>query len=301
MEPHFASPHPRSPTVTHGPNPVGGRDLVVGDVHGEFDTLEHALASLEFEPASDRTFTLGDLIDRGPRSADALGWLEQGGFARAVRGNHEQMMANTLLMDRPFSKWKSGPSALCQMNHADWWYDTDEAERERATRRWPAPADRGTLARCARDPAVRHHDRVPRTPRRTRALAWRARHLDPRGPPMRMDRERVRRERCPRDGHGQPRLEKPAVARATQPEREPRGRRTSRTDPRHRPRADRALPRFAPAMGAARCPLHRHGVPLRGVGTPHGRGGAGGTHAAPIRACRAIRVMHALATRGDAP
>ena len=47
------SPHPTSSTATHGPNPVGGRDFVIGDVHGEFDTLEHALDVLEFRPARD--------------------------------------------------------------------------------------------------------------------------------------------------------------------------------------------------------------------------------------------------------
>ena len=89
-------PHPNPATVRHGPNPVGGRDLVIGDFHGEFDTLEHALETLGFQPARDRLFTVGDLIDRGPRSADALEWLENGRFAGSVRGNHEQMMTRAL-------------------------------------------------------------------------------------------------------------------------------------------------------------------------------------------------------------
>ena len=128
------SPHPTSPAATHGPNPVGGRDFVIGDLHGEFDTLEHALEALAFEPARDRLFTLGDLIDRGPRSADALEWLEAGKFAGTVRGNHEQMMVHTLLLPRPFTPWRSGPAALWQMNGAEWWLESDEAERERARR-----------------------------------------------------------------------------------------------------------------------------------------------------------------------
>lgn len=128
------NPHPTSPTATHGPNPTGGRDLVVADVHGEFGTLEFALESLEFRPDHDRLFTLGDLIDRGPRSADALAWLEAGKFAGGVRGNHEQMMTNALLLPRPFSPWRSGSPALWQRNGADWWYDSDEAERRRARR-----------------------------------------------------------------------------------------------------------------------------------------------------------------------
>ena len=53
-----------APVVRLGPNPAEGRDLVVGDVHGHFPTLRHALAELEVGPA-DRLFSLGDLIDRG--------------------------------------------------------------------------------------------------------------------------------------------------------------------------------------------------------------------------------------------
>ena len=74
------------------PNAEGGRDFVVGDVHGEFPTLEALLEHVELDPDRDRLFALGDLVDRGPRSADALAWLEQGRITLRVRGNHEQML-----------------------------------------------------------------------------------------------------------------------------------------------------------------------------------------------------------------
>ena len=73
-------------------NAQGGRDFVVGDVHGEFPTLEALLAHVEFDPERDRLFALGDLVDRGPRSADALAWLEQGRITLSVMGNHEEML-----------------------------------------------------------------------------------------------------------------------------------------------------------------------------------------------------------------
>ena len=47
-----------------------GRDPAVGDVHGHFATLRHALAELEVDEP-DRVFSLGDLVDRGPDSFDA--------------------------------------------------------------------------------------------------------------------------------------------------------------------------------------------------------------------------------------
>ena len=88
-----------APVMRLGPNPAKGRDLVVGDVHGHFPTLRHALAELEVGPA-DRLFSLGDLIDRGPDSAQALSWIvgtdPSARFDLVIRGNHEQLMLDAL-------------------------------------------------------------------------------------------------------------------------------------------------------------------------------------------------------------
>ena len=78
-----------------------GRDLVVGDVHGCFDTLERALADLAFDPRQDRLFGVGDLVDRGPRSDAAVEWLERR-FAAVARGNHDQMVLYWLVDGQPF-------------------------------------------------------------------------------------------------------------------------------------------------------------------------------------------------------
>ena len=66
-----------------------GRDFVVGDVHGCFRTLERGLREVQFDADSDRLFGVGDLVDRGPNSADALVWLEERFHAVAL-GNHER-------------------------------------------------------------------------------------------------------------------------------------------------------------------------------------------------------------------
>ena len=79
------------PTVQISENPRSGRDFVVGDVHGEFPMIERLLERVEFTP-SDRLFALGDLVDRGPKSVEALAWLESGRITLSVRGNHEQML-----------------------------------------------------------------------------------------------------------------------------------------------------------------------------------------------------------------
>lgn len=70
-------------------NPLG-RDLIVGDIHGHFTRLQNALKAIGFDPSRDRLFSVGDLVDRGPESKDALIWLEKPWF-RAVQGNHEDM------------------------------------------------------------------------------------------------------------------------------------------------------------------------------------------------------------------
>lgn len=68
-----------------------GRDIIVGDVHGAFDELRAALAEIDFNPgAGDRLFFVGDLVDRGRQSYEALGWLSRP-YVFCVRGNHEQM------------------------------------------------------------------------------------------------------------------------------------------------------------------------------------------------------------------
>lgn len=89
------------PTVAEIPaNDAGGRDLVFGDIHGFFATVEAALEDLRYDPKRDRLFSLGDTIDYGPRSADALEWI-QSRFACTVRGNHEDMMFDwTVLGER---------------------------------------------------------------------------------------------------------------------------------------------------------------------------------------------------------
>jgi serine/threonine protein phosphatase 1 len=77
-------------TIQHfGRNTAGGRDLIVGDIHGYFLKLETALSAIGFDRAKDRLFSVGDLVDRGPESDQALDWLAKPWF-HAVRGNHEE-------------------------------------------------------------------------------------------------------------------------------------------------------------------------------------------------------------------
>ena len=67
-----------------------GRDFAVGDIHGCFTRLQAALDAIGFDPAVDRLFSVGDLVDRGPESMQVLEWLDKPWF-HAVQGNHDEM------------------------------------------------------------------------------------------------------------------------------------------------------------------------------------------------------------------
>ena len=72
-----------------------GRDLVVGDVHGCFRTLERALAFVEFDPRRDRLFGVGDLVARGPHSHEAAHWIENR-FTAVAMANHDRAALRAL-------------------------------------------------------------------------------------------------------------------------------------------------------------------------------------------------------------
>ena len=79
------------------PANVEGRDFVVGDIHGCFDELTRLLNHVKFDPDNDRVFCTGDLIDRGPKSAESLSLLNKKWFYSCF-GNHEDLMISKLKM-----------------------------------------------------------------------------------------------------------------------------------------------------------------------------------------------------------
>lgn len=98
-------------------NPTG-RDLAVGDVHGHFIRLQQALDAVDFNPEVDRLFSVGDLVDRGPYSEQALAWLDQPWF-HAVQGNHE-----ALAIAHVRGQWLD--HELYRASGGGWFLDLDE-------------------------------------------------------------------------------------------------------------------------------------------------------------------------------
>ncbi len=64
--------------------------FAVGDVQGCFDELQALLVKMRFDPARDRLWFTGDLVNRGPRSADVLRFvMALSEHAICVLGNHD--------------------------------------------------------------------------------------------------------------------------------------------------------------------------------------------------------------------
>lgn len=77
-------------TVKHYDRNTAGKDYVIGDIHGHFRKVQQQLDEMGFNPDTDRLFSVGDLVDRGPDSEMVLEWLEYPWF-HPVQGNHEDM------------------------------------------------------------------------------------------------------------------------------------------------------------------------------------------------------------------
>lgn len=97
-------------------NPYG-KDYVVGDLHGMFSLLESQLEKLNFNPETDRVFSVGDLIDRGPESFRVLEFLDKPWFF-SIKGNHEMMLLEAKHKKTTYRSWINN-------NGGEWWQDID--------------------------------------------------------------------------------------------------------------------------------------------------------------------------------
>ena len=101
---------------------MANRTIAIGDIHGCADALQSLLDVIQPE-ASDTIITLGDYIDRGPKSSQVISILADlitQCTLVPLLGNHEIMMTNALKSRRDFEFWLyNGGKATLQSYDGD--------------------------------------------------------------------------------------------------------------------------------------------------------------------------------------
>ncbi|MEH2382401.1 MAG: metallophosphoesterase family protein [Nostoc sp.] len=80
---------------------ISPRRIVIGDVHGHYEGLMTLLEAIA-PTSEDQVYFLGDLIDRGPHSAQVVNFVKRNNYP-CLLGNHEQMLLNILTNERTSS------------------------------------------------------------------------------------------------------------------------------------------------------------------------------------------------------
>lgn len=107
------------------------RRIFIGDVHGHYSGLMR-LTTMIAPTSTDTLHFVGDLIDRGPRSAQVVEFVRQNNYP-CVLGNHEHLLLNAFPDENPhlgaFQGWlnsggqptlTSYPSTEALLEHVEW-------------------------------------------------------------------------------------------------------------------------------------------------------------------------------------
>ncbi|MGC6455385.1 MAG: metallophosphoesterase [Coraliomargaritaceae bacterium] len=96
------------------------RTIAIGDVHGCAEEFAELLQLLS-PTAKDRVIQLGDLINRGPDSHDAVRIARENGI-EAILGNHELRILTALRESRPGMLKEYDLETIRQLDKKDWAY-----------------------------------------------------------------------------------------------------------------------------------------------------------------------------------
>lgn len=90
------------------------KTLVIGDIHGMFQELKALLAQVG---PVDEIISCGDIIDRGPQSADVIQFCQENNI-KVCLGNHELMAIEALenYLDPTVTTFKR-----LELHSSDWW------------------------------------------------------------------------------------------------------------------------------------------------------------------------------------
>lgn len=77
----------------------------IGDLQGCYISLQTLLDKIQFSPAKDQLWFVGDLVNRGPGSLECLRFVKQlGSSAITVLGNHDLHLLGVAAGFRPLNK-----------------------------------------------------------------------------------------------------------------------------------------------------------------------------------------------------
>ncbi|MBD3351255.1 MAG: hypothetical protein GF364_07190, partial [Candidatus Lokiarchaeota archaeon] len=65
------------------------KTLVIGDIHGCYDEMLQLIEKADMQPG-DQIIAVGDIIDRGPKSKEAIQYFIEHKNAQSILGNHER-------------------------------------------------------------------------------------------------------------------------------------------------------------------------------------------------------------------
>jgi serine/threonine protein phosphatase 1 len=107
------------------------RRIFIGDIHGHYDGLMRLVAMIA-PTQQDTLHFVGDLIDRGPKSAQVVDFVREGNYP-CVLGNHEYLLLNAFPDENPnigaFQGWlnsggqptlTSYASTEALLEHVEW-------------------------------------------------------------------------------------------------------------------------------------------------------------------------------------
>lgn len=85
----WPNPEPKEKHLVLEGSAVKEKIFIVGDVHGCLDELKELLVKSEFNPSDTTLILVGDLVNKGPYSAETVNYVRNTG-AYCVRGNHDE-------------------------------------------------------------------------------------------------------------------------------------------------------------------------------------------------------------------
>lgn len=119
------------------PENTRGRDFIIGDLRGHFDTLVSTLKEVKFHPLKDRLLCTGDLCDQGPKGQQCLALLQEPWFY-STKGNHDhavEMVLQAYFNPTDKNSTTKGAQATLEETIPDWLCQAMESSKTEELRK----------------------------------------------------------------------------------------------------------------------------------------------------------------------